>query len=304
MTHAKTHFTLQDCGQKAPIGLRHFALSCALGAIVLLHGCGGGSADETTNSTTVTATSATAPTVHILAGSGGGSGGGGGGGTTAPPPVISGAAAIDAFTGYQMMYYVRATSTTSEIPTITFNSGPPGMSLQSQSSYGNKYGFTPYTLYAMQWTPTREQIGTHSVSFTATTRAGSSTLVGTITVKDAPSPVTGLSAVAAADQRITARWDHSVGGVGAISHTVTACYVIPRNPALAPTRGNTATTRCEVVGSVTADQLVFSAQSPQQPDTSVYPFAATFPYYYVTVDAVAADGVAGTQGSVYVTTAP
>ncbi len=284
--------------------------ACLGGAAVyylaaLLSACGGGGEATDNASAVTTSTTKEAPAVQLMASTGGG-GGGGGGGTTAPPPVLSGAASAEALTGYAANFGVVARSTTSEIPTITFNSGPVGMTLLYQSSYGNKYGFTPYATYSVQWTPTREQIGaSHSMSFTATTRAGSTTLVIPITAKDAPSPVTGLTATAsAAAQRITAHWDSTIGGIGPVSHTVTACFVIPRNPALAATRGNVAVRRCEVVGSSNTDQLVFSTTSQPLPDPTVYPFGATYAYDYVYVDVVGADGVAGTTGMAAVTLAP
>jgi hypothetical protein len=287
---------------RAPAALRRVAWSLAIGALALLDACGGGG-DDGVGTGTTTATSTSAPTMHILSGSGGG-GGGSGGGTTAPPPVISSATSGEAFTGYPTAFGVMARSSTSEIPVITFNSGPAGMTLLSQASYGNKYGFTPYASYSVQWTPTRDQIGSHSMSFTATTKAGSTTVVIPLTVKDAPSPVSGLTAISSADGHITAHWDSTVGGIGPVSHPVRACYILPGNPALAITRGNSSSRRCDVLGPVAADQLVFDSMSQPLPDPTVYPYSATFLYDVVIVDVLGADGVAGTSGNAAVTAVP
>lgn len=227
-------------------------------------------------------------------------GGGGGGGSASPPPVLSYSASVDSFTSLPMIFGVRATSSTSDLPVITINSAPAGMILLAQGSFTNIRGFLPYSYITVQWTPGRDQIGVQSMSFTATSRSGSTTSSAIFTVHDAPSPITGLVAIASADQRIAASWDPTVGGVSPVSHSVTACYILPAPPAVIITRSTPrATSVCELVDTTAANQSAFSSMSQPSVVTGL-----SYPYYAVSVFAVGADGVGTIGGYAAVTQAP
>jgi hypothetical protein len=224
-----------------------------------------------------------------------------GGGSSSPPPSLTLPATSDVYTGVSMFLSVRATSSTSDLPVITFNHGPTGMTVIGQGSYPRKYGFQPYSYYTVQWTPDRGQIGIQTASFTATTRSGSTTSTVTLTVHDAPSALTGLTATETAPNAITLSWDATTGGVKPISHAVTACYLIPAPPAVVITRSTQRGPShiCELVDTTTANQAIISSYS--QPNSVD---GISYPYNDVTVSVVAADGIAAPSGTAIVQRAP
>ena len=237
-------------------------------------------------------------TSAFAAGSGGG--GGSGGGNSSPPPVLSLVASSDVYTSAPTVFSMHATSSTSDVPVLTFNSGPAGMVVLAQGSYPNKYGFQPYSYLTVQWTPGRDQIGVQYASFTATTRSGSTTATATFIVHDAPSPITGLIAIATASRHVTASWDPTVGGISPVSHSVTACYLIPAPTPVVISRSNRGPTRvCDLVDTTTANESTFSSMS--QPSAVN---GTSYPYIDMTVAAVGADGVGSLGGYAVVTPAP
>ena len=104
------------------------------------------------------------------------------------------------------------------------------------------------------WTPTRAEIGTGSIVFTASDGVTSITYTLNITVLDAPEAVSGLSAASDGTQ-ITASWQPSaVGGTGPISYTVQACYRVF-------IRTNVLVAQCNTIGTFADTTVTFPAHT-------------------------------------------
>jgi hypothetical protein len=76
------------------------------------------------------------------------------------------------------------------------------------------------------WTPSRAEIGQGSIVLTATDGTSTITNIVPITVQDAPDTISGLFATSDG-VAITAAWQPpAIGGTGAISYEVQACYSV------------------------------------------------------------------------------
>ena len=151
--------------------------------------------------------------------------------TTALPTVTLSSTLFpgtDALAGQQVGVFVVATSESGnrKAPALAVTAAPAGFTLVSLVAVDGPHGGGPgYVEAQYAWTPARDQIGlAAAATFRATTGAGSASSTTSFgTVQDAPTPLTGLTAVAVGDH-IEARWDASTGGAGAITYVVSACY--------------------------------------------------------------------------------
>jgi hypothetical protein len=162
-----------------------------------------------------------------------------------------------------------------QAPTITLTSAPAGLFIENAFTTRQRGG--PFITIATvnAWTPTRDEIGSHPLIFTATAGSVSQTAVMTALVQDAPDPVTGLTAVSQ-DGFIQASWQASaVGGTAPISYRVEGCYSTGLRAF-----GNV----CEQTALTTGTQASFSANH-------VGSFPG--PYILVIVTPIDADGVEG-----------
>ena len=213
-----------------------------------------------------------------------GGGGGGGGSTQLPAPTISTSAnlskPIAIGSGRTLpSFTVSAQSPTSAIPTVTLTSGPTGLNvLYSTSSPGARGAKPTATLSLGGWAPSRDQIGPRRAVFSATLGGAVATLSVDFDIRDAPEAPVSLSASRSADS-ISANWNAGIGGVGAPSFVVEACYYY-YNAAFR--------TICDIIERTSATSSSFAGSKPAP--------IAGFPtqtYYEVHVTAYGADGEQG-----------
>jgi hypothetical protein len=163
----------------------------------------------------------------------GGPGGGGGGTATPPPPVNIGnqlvespstIVGVDAGNTYT---FGNTASFKDAAPTITLTTAPAGVSIANVSTFPPAKG-GPWTtsVTTNPWTPTRDQIGQQTVTFTATAGGQTTATNIQVTVFDAPSPVTNLVATTQGGQ-INVNWQGAQFGVGPITYQVLACIFEP-----------------------------------------------------------------------------
>jgi hypothetical protein len=217
-----------------------------------------------------------------------------GGGTAVPTQptnatptisVTSNALIYGTFAGQTVNISVIATSEASnrKAPTLTLDAAPAGLTLSSVVSVDSPHGGGPgYVDAQYAWTPTRDQIGLAAVvTFRATTSGGSTTQTVTFpAVQDAPSAVTGLTAVNAGDH-IAASWNASPFGVAPISYVVSACY---RNADIREVAST-----CDVITTTTDT----TANIPLfNPTPTVVPEGGVATYFAVLVKAVDVVGTA------------
>jgi hypothetical protein len=202
--------------------------------------------------------------LHALAAKGAGGGGtatpvvaSGGGGTKAPlsfpsTGIISAASGVPG-----VALAVTATSGVNQ-PTITLTSSSfPEVTVANVAVYpSGKFGPVATTILTLNpWTPTRNEIGTGTIVLTATDGTTTQTYTLKVTVLDAPTPVTGLAVVTDGVQD-TATWQAPlVGGTGAISYAVQACYrtIIRAPDGLAAI--------CEDIGTTADTTMTFPAHT-------------------------------------------
>jgi len=222
----------------------------------------------------------------------------GGGGTavpTPPPttalPTVTVSASLfpgtNALAGQAVSVFVIATSESGnrKAPTLAVASAPAGFTLLSLVTVDGPHGGGPgYVEASYSWTPARDQIGlAAAATFTATTRAGSTSATTSFgTVQDAPTALTGLTAVTAGDH-LEARWNASTGGVGPISYVVSACYRNANIRSVAST--------CDVI-TTTTDTAALGIPLAN-PTPTVAPAGGVATYFVVMVKPVDAAGNAG-----------
>ena len=110
------------------------------------------------------------------------------------------------------------------------------------------------TMGLTSWTPSRAEIGLGSIVLTATDGVSTITNIVPVTVQDAPDSISGLFATSDGTS-ITASWQApAIGGTGAISYQVQACYrVFTATGQLAPV--------CNAIGTFAATTATFAAQT-------------------------------------------
>jgi len=188
-------------------------------------------------------------------GPGGGAGGGGGG---KAPLAFPSANSISIPSEIPAGGYSLSATSGNAQPTITLvSSSFPELAIGASVTNipSGKAGPLNRTVVQLtRWTPTRAQIGTGTVVFTASDGLTSLTYTLTITVLDAPETVTGLTAASDGSQ-ISASWiAPAAGGTGAISYNVVACYqIFIRTGAVAA--------QCETIGTAPITSVVFPAIS-------------------------------------------
>lgn len=212
-------------------------------------------------------------TVLLLAASGGSGPGGGGG--SADLTISSGGTILVAQVGRPANSFTVTATFKNEAPAITLTSAPAGLFIENTLTSRQRGG--PFITIATvnAWTPTRDEIGPHTVTFTATAGGLSQSAVMTITVQDAPDPVTALTAVSQGGF-IQASWQPSaVGGTAPISYRVEGCY---------DTGPRAFHNICEQTAMTTGTEVSFPANH-----TGTFPG----PYILVIVTPIDADGVEG-----------
>jgi hypothetical protein len=168
-------------------------------------------------------------------GTGGGGGVGGGGGgvpgvrkspldfpSPAPAGIVvsSGIAvpgmSVTATSGIAQPVVTLDATTFPEITVSFVNAQPAG-----------KFGpLNRTTIDLTSWTPSRAEIGQGSIVLTATDGTSTITNIVPVTVQDAPDTISGLFATSDGIA-ITASWQApAIGGTGAISYEVQACYLV------------------------------------------------------------------------------
>jgi hypothetical protein len=173
-------------------------------------------------------------------------------------------------------------------PTLALASAPAGLTLVSSASVDGPHGGGPgYVEASYTYTPSRDQIGlAESVTFTVTSTGGATS--GSVSfgvVQDAPTALTGLTAVRAPDH-IDAHWQPSAGGTGTISYVVSACY---RNANIRQTAST-----CDVVATTTSTQAALPLLNASP---TVAPAGGVATYFEVLVKPVDAAGNAGPLGT-------
>jgi len=110
------------------------------------------------------------------------------------------------------------------------------------------------TVDLTSWTPSRAEIGLGSIVLTATDGVSTITNIVPVTVQDAPDTISGLFATSDGTA-ITASWQApAIGGTGAISYEVQACYLVfTASATLAPA--------CDLIGLVPDTTATFAAQT-------------------------------------------
>ena len=209
---------------------------------------------------------------------GGGGGGGKGGGAPAEPPVsfntVGGS--LTAVVGQPLFGIGVSATSKSGPPTITLTAAPAGIEIINTILFGSAKGIPPHTTVGTNnWTPARDQIGTQILTFTATVPGASASITYSITVLDAPDPVTGLTVISQGGQ-ITAAWQASAaGGVAPVSYLVEACY---------STGPRAVGTLCDTIATTPGLSATMPADHTGQ-------FAG--PYIFVQITPIDADGARG-----------
>jgi hypothetical protein len=227
----------------------------------------------------------------------------GGGGTATPTPTPTSSTPTIAITSNPLMtnanplvgqaasVMVIATSESGnrKAPTLTVAAAPAGFTQVSSSSVDGPHGGGPgYVIAQYTWTPTHDQIGlAATISFAATTSGGATTASATFnTVLDAPTALTGLTAVAVGDH-IEAHWDASANGVAPISYAIVECY---RNANI-----RESATTCDAITTTTATDALDLPRV--NPTPTVAPEGGIATYAFVLVTPVDAAGHAGPTGT-------
>ncbi|HWH38443.1 MAG TPA: hypothetical protein VNU21_01300 [Usitatibacter sp.] len=192
-------------------------------------------------------------------GGGGGIGGGGIGGGGKTPLAFANPAptGIVVSSGVQVPG-ISATATSGVAqPVITLDATTfPEITVAGVTSLvsGKNGPLNRTTIDLTSWTPSRAEIGQGSVVLTATDGTTSITNIVPITVQDAPEAISGLFATSDGTT-ITANWvAPTVGGTGAISYQVQACYLVfTPSATLAPA--------CDVIGLFPSTTATFPAHT-------------------------------------------
>lgn len=198
----------------------------------------------------------------IGGGGGGGIGGGGGGGVPgvrkapldfpSPAPtglvVSSGVAvpglSVSATSGLAQPVVTLDATTFPEILVSTVTALPAGKNGPVNRT----------TLDLTSWVPSRAEIGLGSIVLTATDGVSTITNIVPVTVQDAPDTISGLFATSDG-VAITASWQApAIGGTGAISYEVQACY---RTFTVSGTLGPV----CNAIGTFADTTATFAAQT-------------------------------------------
>lgn len=243
----------------------------------------------------------TGPTVPAAAAAKGAPGGGGGGTAVPPTPVPTAQPTLDvtgpSFTPLSDRPLTLSLIATSEgnnrkAPIVTVSNTPAGFIVINSVSIDSPHGGGPgHVIASYSWTPTRAQIGlVAQPRFIATTSGGSDTVVATLAaVQDAPTPITGLTAVVVGDH-IEARWQPVTGGVNPITYSVSACY---RNANIRPSAAT-----CDLVATTTAPQVLDIPVA--NPSPTVAPSGGVATYFTLLITAQDAAGVQGNIATVNV----